>query len=128
MPPPSNWASLSVAGADGSRALTTAGHCFQIVLSMEFHSHAFLFKLIARRGQAPIDPSYITTRPPRSLHQLHPGDSFEVLVIHRLALLLRQIELVEDLQGQPRIHRPAFRIERTVRGEDHLVLREEFKP
>src|SRR6266550_2477831 len=40
----------------------------------------------------------------RLLHQLHAGDCFEILVVDLLAVGLGDIERVEDLQGDPRIH------------------------
>src|SRR5258705_9189607 len=61
-------------------------------------------------------------------HQLHAGDGFEVFVIYLLAVGLWDVERIEDLQGLAWIHRPSFRIERTVGGEDDLLQRIELEP
>src|SRR5262245_1847201 len=61
-------------------------------------------------------------------HQLYAGHGLEILVVHHGALLLRDIEGVEDLQRYAWIHGAAFGIERAVGGEHDLVVREELEP
>src|SRR3981081_3116119 len=61
-------------------------------------------------------------------YQLHAGDGFEVLVYGLFAVSLRDVERIEDLQRLARLHRPSFRIERTVGGEDDLLQRIELEP
>src|SRR5262245_5009885 len=52
--------------------------------------------------------SGMTAKTP-SLHQLHAGDLFQVLVVDRFAVGLGDVERVEDAQRLARIHLAAFR-------------------
>src|SRR5262249_61860140 len=61
------------------------------------------------------------------LYQLCAGDGFEILIVDLFAVGLGNIERIQDLQRHPRIHRPAFRIERAVGGEHDLLQREELE-
>src|SRR3954469_5028660 len=63
---------------------------------------------------------------PGSLSKLLPGNSLKIALVHGRALLLREVELVQDAQRLADIHRAAFGIERAVAREHdllHLVKR-----
>src|SRR5215213_487199 len=62
------------------------------------------------------------------LHQLHAAHRFEVLVVDLLTIRLRHRQAVEDFQRLANIHRAAFRVERAVGGEHHLLERIEVEP
>src|SRR5262249_33446145 len=67
-------------------------------------------------------------RDPNALvYQFAAGDGFQILVVELLAVRLGDLERIEDLEGEARIHRAAFRIERAVGSEHDLLQREELQ-
>src|SRR5262249_42073191 len=61
------------------------------------------------------------------VYEFSAGDGFQILVVELLAIGLGDIERIEDLEREPRIHRAAFRIERAVGSEHALLQREELQ-
>src|ERR1043166_5723295 len=59
--------------------------------------------------------------------QLPAGDRLQIPVIDRFTIRAREVERVENLQGQARIHRPALGVERAIGGEYDLVARKELQ-
>src|SRR5262245_19867853 len=57
------------------------------------------------------------------LHKLLPRQLLEILVIDRVARLLRDIQAVDDLDRLADVARALLRVERAVRREQNLVVR-----